>query len=63
MNVLKKMDISAFEHWLDGVELDRKVIHIQQHHTWAPDYASFDGHNHLALQQAMKDYHVGHNGW
>jgi hypothetical protein len=36
---------------------------IQQHHTFSPCYADFNGSNHFELQQGMKNYHISHNGW
>lgn len=38
-----------------------KQLHI--HHTWKPTHSSFKGDNHIALQEAMKRFHVDVNGW
>lgn len=36
-------------------------LHI--HHTWKPTHSSFNGKNHLALQEGMYNYHTKVNGW
>lgn len=41
----------------------RKITQWHIHHTWRPNYASFRGNNHQALNQAMRNYHVNTNGW
>lgn len=41
----------------------RKYKYTQVHHTWRPNHASFNGSNHLKLQQAMRDNHVNVRGW
>ncbi len=38
-----------------------KQLHI--HHTWKPTHRDFNGKNHLALQQSMRNYHVNTRGW
>jgi hypothetical protein len=44
---------------LDGYK--HKELHV--HHTWLPSKSSFTGNNGIALQEAMKNYHVNTNGW
>lgn len=58
-----KMNISEFENWIASMNVDRSILYIQQHHTWTPHYASFNGQNHFVLQQVMKNYHMNNNGW
>lgn len=41
----------------------RKYKYSQVHHTYQPDHADFNGKNHLALQQGMRNYHVNTRGW
>lgn len=57
------MTSQEFPGWLACQKVARPVKRIQWHHTWAPDYAGFNGKNHFARQKAMKDYHMKHNGW
>ncbi|NLJ41348.1 MAG: peptidoglycan-binding domain-containing protein [Clostridiales bacterium] len=38
-----------------------KQLHI--HHTWKPTHKDFDGKNHLALQQGMRNFHINTRGW
>ncbi|MBL7727024.1 MAG: N-acetylmuramoyl-L-alanine amidase [Dinghuibacter sp.] len=58
-----KMTITEFEHWMAAERVARTIIYLQQHHTWSPDYSSFNGNNHFELQRNMRDHHVNHNGW
>lgn len=55
--------VDEFAQWLANTEFERKIIRIQNHHTWKPSYASFDGGNHFKLLADMKAWHVNHNGW
>ncbi len=60
---LVKWNIIEFEEWLNSLQLARTVLLIQQHHTFSPSYAQFNGSNHFELQQGMKNYHISHNEW
>lgn len=45
-------------------ELDKyKFKQLHLHHTWKPTHKDFNGSNHLALQQGMRNYHVNSRGW
>ena len=57
------MSLAEFEVWLAQRRVARTVLSLQQHHTWSPAYAQFNGANHFALQAAMKQHHVTNNGW
>jgi len=57
-----------FGEWLAEQDIKREVTCIQNHHTWKPNYDSFNGRNHFELQQSMKNYHTlpkekGGRGW
>ncbi|GAE05261.1 N-acetylmuramoyl-L-alanine amidase [Paenibacillus sp. JCM 10914] len=52
-----------FYEWLKTQSFKRKISIIQNHHTWAPNYTSFNGSNHFARLEAMKRFHVHTNGW
>lgn|SRR5699024_8929955 len=41
----------------------RKYRWAQVHHTWKPNHSDFNGSNHQSLQNGMRNYHVGTNGW
>jgi hypothetical protein len=41
----------------------RKYKYSQVHHTYQPDHSDFNGKNHLALQQGMRNYHMNTRGW
>ncbi len=38
-----------------------KQLHI--HHTWKPAHSSFNGKNHMELQEGMKKFHINVNDW
>lgn len=40
---------------------DRKCLHI--HHTWKPVGSQFNGSNHIAMNESMRNYHMKTNGW
>lgn len=58
-----KLTIEEFTRWLDDQTIARTVLSIQQHHTWNPRYIHFNGDNHFERQLAMRNYHIGVNGW
>lgn len=51
-------DLQEFEGWLTAFKCTRDISHIQQHHTWLPDYKDFNGDNHFKLCDAMERYHT-----
>ena len=53
-----KMSLKEFEKWLPAQSISRTVHTVQQHHTWKPSYAQFDGSNHFSVQKGMKNYHM-----
>ena len=57
------MSLAEFDAWLSQQRVGRTILNIQQHHTWNPSYAHFNGSNHFERQQAMKTHHIGTNGW
>jgi uncharacterized protein YraI len=58
-----KLNLPEFENWLKNMHVARTIISVQEHHTYSPSYALFNGSNHFDLQQGMKNYHITHNGW
>jgi uncharacterized protein YraI len=57
------MEAHEFTNWLNTQDVSRMVNIIQNHHTYIPAYSHFNGKNHFDRLKAMRDYHVGHNGW
>lgn len=47
-----------FSTWLTSATVRRRVILVQQHHTWIPNRSTFKGDNHFALLQAMENAHL-----
>jgi len=58
-----KMTVPEFEMWISNLRISRKILKIQQHHTYAPSYKDFTGTNHFERQLAMKNYHVNQRNW
>lgn len=50
-----------FDLWLDGLNLQRKIKLVQNHHTWLPDYETFNKRKvdkHFALLRSMEQAHL-----
>ncbi|MDR2207260.1 MAG: SH3 domain-containing protein [Flavobacteriaceae bacterium] len=58
-----KMTATEFASYIANLKVARTVLFIQQHHTYIPSYAHFNGNNHFELQKSMKNTHVNVNGW
>jgi LysM repeat protein len=57
------MNREEFKDWIFNQKFIRKVGKVQQHHTYQPSYQTFNGLNHFALLNGMKDYHVNGMKW
>ncbi len=55
--------VEEFDQWLQESRFNRVVKVIQNHHTYQPGYAHFNGSNHLELQKGMQNFHKNVNGW
>lgn len=49
---------AEFATFLDGITVSRRVVLVQSHHTFIPEYSMFKGTNHFALLQAMENAHI-----
>ena len=58
-----KLSPAEFENWINAQSISRTCTKVQQHHTWKPRYANFNGSNHFDLQRNMQRHHVHANGW
>lgn len=58
-----KFSVPEFENWISGISVSRTITRVQQHHTYIPSYAQFNGSNHFAMQRGMRNHHVNNNGW
>jgi hypothetical protein len=56
-------DTAELRQWLRDQQPARAIDRLLIHHTWQPDYADFDGTNHLRLQAGMRKYHKETRGW
>ncbi|MEK6781720.1 MAG: N-acetylmuramoyl-L-alanine amidase [Bacteroidota bacterium] len=53
------LTINEFSAWLTGLTVARKIKLIQNHHTWLPDYSTFNKkpNNHFGLLASMEKSH------
>ncbi|MCK9205483.1 MAG: N-acetylmuramoyl-L-alanine amidase [Salinivirgaceae bacterium] len=49
---------TEFAEWLNMQKIARKIMLVQQHHTYIPAYKHFKGDNHFALCQSMEKAHI-----
>jgi len=56
-----ELNRSEFLSWLMNQNITRKITHIQNHHTWSPNYSN--GDDSIQLSKDMKNYHVNTEGW
>ena len=52
------LEIAELGDWLKNFNQTRPISHIQQHHTWIPNYDSFNGNNHFRLCDSMEQAHL-----
>jgi hypothetical protein len=57
------MTKEEFKEWLLSNKFNRKIKLIEEHHTWQPSYAQFNGSNYFPLLEGMKHYHVYERGF
>lgn len=63
-NGFTAMSAAEFGSWLAKQTVARNIKRIQLHHTYQPDYGSWNGHpDAFYWQNSMKSYHVNGNGW
>lgn len=60
---MKVINVEDFKDYIASLKVTRSINKVQLHHTYSPSYAQFKGDNHIALQKAMKNFHVKSNGW
>lgn len=56
-------DAGEMRKWLHELEIWRGIDRLLIHHTWQPNYKSFNGSNHFALQKGMQRFHMRDRGW
>ncbi len=54
---------AEFAAWLRATHIKRKVVRIQNHHTYIPSYKDFNGSNHFERLEAMRNFHMKERGW
>lgn len=60
---MKLLNLNEFKGYIDSLNVTRAIKTIQLHHTWKPNYDTFNGNNHLTMQRNMQAYHIKTNGW
>lgn len=60
---MKLLSVEEFKGYMDLLKVTRSIKKIQLHHTYLPEYEQFKGNNHIAMQEAMKNYHIKTNNW
>ena len=50
------LERNEFGKWLNDFKATRKIMHVQQHHTWLPQYSNFHD-NHFKLCESMEAFH------
>ena len=51
--------VNEFDNWLKGLQLKRKITLIQNHHTWLPNYETFDkSGDHFKMLFSMEKSHI-----
>ncbi|MDP4181179.1 MAG: peptidoglycan recognition family protein [Bacillota bacterium] len=57
------MDTQKLKSYVKDFKWTRSIKQLHVHHTWKPDHSDYNGSNGIALQTAMRNYHVNTNGW
>ncbi len=52
------LSLKEFAGWLKLKQVTRQITLIQNHHTYQPNYSSFEGNNHFQLLIGMESYHI-----
>lgn len=55
--------VEEFDQWLQENRFNRVVTVIQNHHTYQPGYAHFNGSNHFKLLEGMEHFHMAERGF
>lgn len=55
------LDLDELRVWLSEYKQIRPITHIQQHHTWRPNYKLFNMNNHFKLCDSMERDHIKRN--
>src|SRR5258708_5177041 len=51
-------DVAEFATFLNSLPTSRKILLVQNHHTFIPSYSDFNGRNHFARLAAMEAAHL-----
>jgi len=62
-----ELTLTEFDQWLKDNEYSRKILLIQNHHTYAPDYATYNKNlnkvSNIQWCKNIETYHIKTNGW
>src|SRR5260370_28610845 len=51
-------DVAEFAKWLNALQVTRKILLVQNHHTYIPSYLDFKGNNQFEQLAAMETAHL-----
>ncbi len=51
-------DVAEFAIWLNALQVTRKILQVQNHHTYIPSYRDFTGNNQFERLAAMEAAHL-----
>jgi hypothetical protein len=57
-NEFTLFEFDEFARWLTSLQVSRDIRWLQNHHTYIPSYAHFDGDNYLLLLRSMEAGHL-----
>jgi len=63
MSSFKILTTDELINYIKNFKWTRKFSEIHVHHCWKPEHKDFNGNNGIALQEAMRNYHVNNLGW
>src|SRR5262245_55437436 len=52
------MNIDELRQFILTTTVQRKITHVQNHHTLSPSYRNFNGSNHFAKLESMEAFHI-----
>lgn len=57
-NFILFKDRQEFSAWIFYLSVNRKIMTVQNHHTYSPSYEDFNGNNHFERMESMRSFHI-----